>query len=120
MIPDFESREDFINYLKSIQTDNKIDGIVIKFTADWCDPCKKIKDFVEGHFKKLPDTLESGNLDVDENFDLYANLKRLKQVQGIPCIVFYKKGNVTFIPDKFVNGTDESEINEFFESICSL
>ena len=117
MIPSFESREEFIQYLREMNREVGIIGVVIKFTAEWCGPCNKIKKCVENHFNKLPNNIRYGNLDVDNNFDLYANLKRLKQVQGIPCIVFFKKGNVSFIPDKFVNGTDENEIKEFFDTI---
>ena len=107
---DFESRTDFLNYLK---TCNK-NGVILKFTADWCQPCKQIKPYVDDLVSRLKDDIIYINIDVDNNFDLYANLKRLKQVQGIPTLLYYKPGNYNYIPDNAVSGTDKILIDAFF------
>ena len=118
IIEEFESREDFITFLKKMETKEcKLNGIVIKFTASWCAPCQKIKEFVHNEFNNLPNTIQAANLDVDDNFDLFANMKKLKQLNGIPAILFYKKGNVSFISDESVLGADEKSIKDFFVNV---
>ena len=109
---EFENRSEFLQYLR----DNNKNGVILKFTADWCQPCQKVKPFVAELVKKLKDEIIYINVDVDENFDLYANLKRLKQVQGIPTILYYKPGNYNFIPDKNISGTDETQLADFFNN----
>ena len=36
-------------------------------------------------------------------------------VNGIPVILCYKKGNVTYIPDDSVTGADPTKLAEFFK-----
>lgn len=109
---EFENRTQFLQYLR----DNNKNGVILKFTADWCQPCQKIKPFVDGLVQNLKDDIIYINVDVDENFDLYANLKRLKQVQGIPTILYYKGGNSDFIPDQNISGTNENQLAAFFSN----
>ncbi len=111
----FESRNDFIELLtKKAQHNCNIDGVIVKFTADWCAPCQKIKDHVDKLFNELPPEVQGCNLDVDDNFDLYANMKRLRQLTGIPTIMYFNKLNDSLIPDLTVVGTDIKEIDNLF------
>lgn len=96
--------------------------LVFKFGADWCDPCKLIKDVVESQvaeaLRKRPDgTLHFFDVDVDECFDLYAYLKSKKMVKGIPVILKYNRGNDSYAPDGSISGTDHKEIENFFRMI---
>lgn len=90
-------------------------GLIIKFGAEWCGPCKKIEPLVQYWFSKFPPTIQGAIIDIDENFEIYAFLKSKKQVNGVPVILFYKKGNHTWIPDDVVVGADEVAMNMFFE-----
>jgi thioredoxin 1 len=104
------SKNDFNNALHSNP------GIlIIKFGAEWCGPCKKIEPLVNRWFSQFPNTVQSAIIDIDDNFELYAFLKSKKQVNGIPVILCYKKGNTTWIPDDVIVGADEIGINRFFE-----
>ena len=115
IIDEFETRADFLAYLSTVASpDNNIKGVIVKFTADWCGPCKTIKNDVDKMFNKLPSCVQACNLDVDDNFDLYANMKRLKQLSGIPTIMYFNKGNTTYIPDLTVEGTDMDKIKNLF------
>lgn len=110
----FQSRNDFMRLLE------KNPGLVIiKFGATWCGPCKRIKPVLDGFFLTSPDNVVCCDVDVDESFDLYSYFKSKKMVNGIPVILCYKKGNVSFIPDDSVTGADPVELDKFFKR-CSL
>lgn len=88
--------------------------IIIKFGAEWCGPCKAIKELVEHHFQQMPSQVACYDIDVDEHFDLFAYLKSRKMIAALPAIVSYEKGNVHYAPDKIVIGANPDEINIFF------
>jgi hypothetical protein len=35
-------------------------------------------------------------------------------VNGIPVLLCYKKGNVTYIPDDMITGSDSGQLHQFF------
>ena len=110
----FQNREYFIRLLE------KNPGLVIiKMGATWCGPCKKIKPVVDAFFASSPDNVICCEIDVDESFDLYSYLKSKKMVNGVPIIMCYKKGNITYIPDDSVTGTDSAALDSFFKR-CGL
>lgn len=88
--------------------------LIIKFGAEWCGPCKKIENDVKKWFERMPNNVQTVMLDIDESFELYAYLKNKKMLKGIPAILMYKKGDVSFIFDNAVNTSNIDEINEFF------
>ena len=88
--------------------------IIIKFGATWCGPCVKIGDLVDHWFNRMPGTIQTYLIDVDENLDIYAFLKNKKMIQGIPAILAYHKGNFNYIPDDSAVGANPNEINSFF------
>ncbi len=95
--------------------DNEL--IVIKFTADWCGPCKLIKDMCNDFVKQKPDTIQYYEIDIDESIDLYMKLKKMKMVNGIPALLAYKGGTKEhwFIPDEYHIGSDKKGLSQFFE-----
>lgn len=108
---DFEGdRNAFLNLLK----ENK--GVMIfKFTSTWCKPCQNIKQLVGTHFKNITsEYIKCYEVDIDECFDLFAYMKTKKMMKGIPTLMAYKMGSITFIPDESISGTDVNEIDAFF------
>jgi thiol-disulfide isomerase/thioredoxin len=103
-------RNDFLAILKSNQ------GVMIfKYTADWCKPCKTIKTLVDSHFETLSsENTRCFEVDIDDNFDLFAYMKTKKMMKGIPTLMAYKQGTTSFIPDDSISGTDVNEIIAFF------
>lgn len=95
---------------------------VFKFGAEWCAPCKAIKKYIDDVSLVLPNnnTMYIYNVDVDECFDLYAYLKQKKMVSGIPTLLAYKKGNSYFVPDASISGTNESDLNHFFNTCLKM
>lgn len=91
------------------------EGIVIlKFGADWCGPCKLISPFVKTIVDKLPSSFTMYDLDVDDNFEIYAYLKSKKMVTGIPVILAYYRENKTFASNESISGADEVAYKRFF------
>lgn len=88
--------------------------IVLKLGAEWCGPCKTIKQAVNGFFASSPPEVVCGDIDVDISFDFYSFLKSKKMVNGIPALICYKKGNSTYIPDDIVTGANSQQLHNFF------
>ena len=111
VVSDF-SRSEFEELLR--QNPGKV---VLKFGATWCGPCKVIDPLVNQWFSKMPDTVKCATIDVDDSFDLYGALKSKRQINGIPAILCFNKGNLSYIPDMNVVGADTNQVNMFFKQV---
>jgi len=114
IIESFANREEFLNLLKV-----NPGLVIIKLGATWCGPCKQIAPVVHAFFASSPKNVVCADIDVDVSFDLYAVFKQKKMVNGIPVIMVFKKGNVSFIPDDTVTGSGPAELDAFFKR-CGL
>ena len=88
--------------------------LIIKLFSTWCRPCNLIKNNVDEWFSIMSNNIQTVTLDIDKSFDVYAALKNKKMLSGIPAILMYKKGNITFIPNESVNSSNINEIDAFF------
>jgi hypothetical protein len=61
-------------------------------------------------------------LDIDEEgaFDLYAFLKSKRMVNGVPVLICYKKGNLTWVPDDVVVGANVEAIQALFQKCLDV
>lgn len=93
--------------------------VILKFGAEWCGPCNRIKDLVHVWAQKVGTRADVSfyYIDVDESFDLFAHMKSKKIVPGIPALLLYRAGTTGFAPDNVYIGTDAAEIGRFFESV---
>jgi len=122
-------KEIFVNLdaatLQHLQNTAKNHVIILKFTAKWCGPCKRINGLVESHYKSLPDNVLIFELDIDDqlNMPLYSFLKSRRQLRGIPGLLAYY-GNIDrpfwFVPDNCVNSANITAINHFFNSAAQI
>jgi thiol-disulfide isomerase/thioredoxin len=107
----FENRDVFLNLLKV-----NPGLVIVKFGSNtWCKPCKTIKPIVDAFFASSPNDVLCCDIDVDESFDLYAYFKQRRMVNGIPVILLFKKGNISFVPDDSVTGADPVALDAFFK-----
>jgi hypothetical protein len=109
IISDIPNREVFFHLLE-----NNPGLIVLKLGAEWCGPCKQIKNVVHAFFATSPAEVVCGDIDVDKSFDFFSFLKSKKMVNGIPVMLCYKKGNTTFIPDDTITGSHPEDLHKFF------
>jgi thiol:disulfide interchange protein len=93
--------------------DNNPGILIFKFTADWCGPCKKIKEYTYNKSNDLPNHITMLEVDVDECFDLYAFLKHKKMVNGIPVFLAYARG-INEGPIASITGASLPDIETFF------
>ena len=96
--------------------DNNPGILIFKFTANWCGPCKLIKDYSYNKSNELSDHITMLEVDVDECFDLYAFLKHKKMVNGIPVFLAYAKG-MNEGPIASITGANLPELETFF-AVC--
>ena len=70
IVTSFKNRVQFLNLLK-----NNPGMIIIKFGAEWCGPCKTIRDTVYNNFKEMPENVICADINITHNFDVYTFLK---------------------------------------------
>lgn len=113
-----ENREDLKTYLSVTEYETTI----IKFTASWCGPCKKIAPYVaqlnDMYGKKYKfDYIE---VDIDQSLDLYAFFKKMKMANGVPTFLTFKKSmfspDTYYVPYKGITGADPRGLDEFYKA----
>ena len=101
-------RDDFLSILgKEI--------ILVFFTSTDCAPCKTIKPYVQEKLATCPYVCLQLDRTIDA--DVYAALQSKKQVKGVPSLLAYAKGNVSLMANLSISGTNQNEIDCFFESL---
>jgi|TARA_B110000285_G_scaffold180898_1_gene204037 thioredoxin-like negative regulator of GroEL len=111
-IREIPTKDDFLHILKE-----NTGVLLFKFGATWCKPCKQIDEFVTQRFSEMRGDVLCAVIDIDDNFEIYAILKKKRIVQSIPTILRYDCGNITYIPDDVVTGTDIPTLELFFEDL---
>jgi len=109
VVSEIANREAFFTLLQHNQG-----LIILKLGSSWCGPCKLIEKSVHGFFASSPPEVVCADIDVDKSFDFYSFLKSKKMVNGIPVLLCYKKGNLTYIPDDIITGADPQGLHQFF------
>jgi hypothetical protein len=67
----------------------------------------------------MPATTKCIIIDIDDSFDLYGAFKAKRQIGGIPAILCFNKGNLSYVPDFSVAGSDLEQVNIFFKQVLA-
>ena len=110
------TKEQLINFQKNAPNNQLI---IIKFTAEWCGPCKTIKNDCLKLREQLSNNIGYCEVDIDEHIELYAYFKQKKMVRGIPALLAFKGGKENlehwYIPDDSIIGADKDGLLKFFQ-----
>jgi thiol-disulfide isomerase/thioredoxin len=114
---ELHTREDLRSYLATTEYETTI----IKLTASWCGPCKKIAPVVsrlnERYSKYHFEYLE---IDVDDALDLYAFFKKMKMANGVPTFLTFKKSlynpDTYYVPYRCMTGADQPALEGFYKA----
>ena len=117
-MPFYDSIENASQLLQILKNNESL--VILRFTATWCGPCKRIEPVVQGWLQSMPATVNFYTLDVDKNPEIYSFLKSKKRVNGIPAILCYTHGNYSYIPDEFVIDGDVDRVNRFFYKCSAM
>ncbi len=94
--------------------------VILRFTATWCGPCKRVAPFIKEAINVLPNNVQFVNIDIDECMDVYRMFKKTRQVPGVPTCLAFRKGNETSYPDFSVVGADSDDLTRFFNMCINL
>ena len=64
--------------------------VLVDFWAEWCGPCKMIAPLIDQLAEAVSGTAEVGKVEVDTNQALAGKYG----VRSIPCLLFFKNGEV--------------------------
>jgi thioredoxin 1 len=81
---EFETRNEFINFVQKKKV------VVVKFTAEWCNPCKKCKDVVDECFSHMPNHVCMVVVDIDKSPDI----KRYLKCTSVPTLINFVNGEM--------------------------
>lgn len=91
------------------------EGCIVKFTADWCGPCKKIAPVYE----ELSIKYNNHVIFLEVNIDDAKEITNYEDIKSIPLFVFYYKGaKLNSLTIRGVNiGTLINNVQVFVESL---
>jgi thioredoxin len=72
--------------------------VLIDFYADWCDPCKKMKPYLEEITKEMGDNVIVQRINVDDNQAICKILK----IDALPVLQLYKNSTVVWSNKGFI------------------
>ena len=103
-------RADFLTLLE------KNESILVVFiTSVDCKPCTIIKPLVQAKLEEFD--VPCVYIDRTEDADVFSALLSKRQLKGTPSLLAYAKNNVSLIANLSISGTNEHEINAFFDSL---
>ena len=94
---------------KKIVSEHKY--VILKASAEWCGPCKKIKPYFLDLCEKTKYYIKVVLLDIDKG----ADLKRYLKIKSVPTIISFIDGE----PKDYVIGINEKEIENLFVNIIT-
>lgn len=89
------------NFEAEVLKDNGV--VMVDFFAPWCGPCKMMAPTIEKLANEYAGKVKIGAINVDENSEVSMKY----QIQSIPTLIFFKKGEMV---DKLVGFQSEDNL----------
>jgi len=110
--------------IKQWQTDVENGVLIVKFSAEWCGPCKKVSPLWTRYSNSCPVNVIMTEVDIDESLDMYMFMKKKRMLKGVPTIMSWysspdRDEETWYIPEDSVTGFDEKAIPDFFDRCFS-
>lgn len=83
---------------------------LMKFGAEWCQPCKMLKPIIEKLEQEMPE-VEFVDIDIDTEQELSTKY----HIRSIPTLILFKDGELT---DQLTGLYDYNTIKEFIEGLA--
>ena len=102
--------------MQALQRQGASEVLVLKFGADWCGPCQRLKPLVACWLAVQGAHIRFVEIDVDESLDLYLALKRKRMVSALPTMLAYDgslERPLWYVPDDSVIGADVVAVSAF-------
>ena len=96
----FKTRGEFIEFKRNNP------NIIVKFTATWCGPCKRIAPYFTAYYEQVKEFFKLVIVDYDESKDICSAMK----VRNFPTFYSFVNGEVCQI----LEGADERLLKNFF------
>lgn len=80
--------------------------VLVDFTATWCGPCKTQAPILHDVARQLGDKVKIIKVDVDANPNAAAHY----QIQGVPTLILFKKGEIKWRQSGVVSGNQLTAI----------
>ena len=103
-------RTDFLSLLEKNES-----TLIVFITSVDCRPCTVIKPLVQAKVEEF--NVPCVYIDRTDDADVFSALLSKRQLKGTPSLLAYAKGNVSLIANLSISGTNEHEINAFFDSL---
>jgi thioredoxin 1 len=84
--------------------------VLVDFWAQWCGPCKMLTPIIDELADEFKATAKIGKVNVDENPTVASDYG----IRSIPCLLFFKNGQVE---KQIVGSVPKTELEETLKAL---
>ena len=84
--------------------------VLVDFWAQWCGPCKMLTPIIDELADDFKATAKIGKVNVDENPTVASDYG----IRSIPCLLFFKNGQVE---KQIVGSVPKTELEEILKAL---
>jgi len=84
--------------------------VLVDFWAQWCGPCKMLTPIIDELADEFKATVKIGKVNVDENPTVASDYG----IRSIPCLLFFKNGQVE---KQIVGSVPKTELEETLKAL---